>query len=559
VTRRDLRWELVGLDTDPVPASEHDVDQVAHDYTRRGQSLSHTRESLQRLSSVDDWTGGAARTFADDARQTLSDVGRAEEECRRVATVLGEYAGAVAEARTATARAVADAEEAETRRLQAETALQEPSPLLTPSIGGPGPAPDVDHLADRLKLEAAEQDLADARAAVTTAVADLAVSAQSAATRIRSSVALTDAELFGPQPLSTPSATLQQLVELARSLGKDPTTYADLLQQMYVARAAEKAGIDLSTWDVDAGAHAVSDHYERTYDYYASLYLNDPNFRWAGMAAMIGPSFAAGFEDLEMFQTLAALLKDTLGPVPDSALPFPVSQLDEIAGMSEEELRFYQTTFLQMQKDIFYDASMMHEAYLDGGLESIEELRAAGLLGKDAVQAADAVRAWTEIDTAIRTGDTDLLNAGNERLLYREQYYTISEQYRNMKDHPVTGEAMTYMMGLVGQPSIPGARTLGQVDDPIHVRVDTMPFVPGTQGGETTINIPRSNIADFDTRWGLIEDDTLPTWTHLVEDDPDRVERILNQSVRSRIDDLRLIDRVPEIVDGLVETKVRVW
>lgn len=557
MTRRALRWDLVGLDTDPVPASEHDVDQVALGYTQRGEALARTREGLQRLAAVEGWTGGAARTFADDARQTLSAVARAEEECRRVAGVLRGYGGDVAAARTSTARAVDDAEEADARRRQAESALQDAStPLLTPTLG---PGFDAQCMADRLKLDQAEQDLADARTAVTTAVATLASAAASTAAQIRSTVTLTDAELFAPQPLSTPSATLERLVELARSLGKDPSTYADLLQQMYVTRAAEKAGIDLSTWDVTAGADAVSGHYEKTYEYYASLYLNDPNFRWAGMAAMIGPSFAAGFEDLELFQSIAKALADKLGPIPDGVVPFPVNQLDEVSRMTEDELRFYQTTFLQMQKDIFYDASMMHEAYLDGGLESIEELRAAGLLGATAVQADDAVRAWREIDTGIRTGDTDLLNAGNERLLYREQYYTISEQYRNMKDHPVTGEAMTYIMGVVGQPSIPGTRTLGQVDDPIHIRVDTMPLVPGTQGGDVTINIPRSNIADFDTRWGLIEDDTLPKYIDLVENDPDRVEDILNGSVRDRIDDLRLSDRWPTIVDGLVETEVRLW
>jgi hypothetical protein len=559
VTRRTLRWDLVGLDTDPVPADGSDVDAIALGYTRRGEALAQTRDSLQRLAGAEGWTGQAALTFVDDARQTLSAVGRAEEECRRVAGVLTEYSGDVTAARTSTARAVDDAEEAESRRLQAEAALQAPAPQLIPTIEMPPLAPDVSTVVDRAKLDQAEQDLADARTAVTTAVATLAAAAQSAATRIRSTVTLTDTELFAPQPLSTPSAELERLVELARSLGKDPTEYADLLQQMYVARAAEKAGIDLSTWDVSKGAEAVSDHYEKTYDYYASLYLDNPNFRWAGMAAMIGPSFAAGFEDLELFQDIAKAMKDTLGPIPDSALPFPVSQLDEIAGMSEEELKFYQTTFLQMQKDIFYDASMMHEAYLDGGLESIEELKAAGLLGSDAVQAAHAVKAWEDIDEGIRTGDTGLLNNGNEQLLYREQYYTIAEQYRNMKDHPVTGEAMTYIMGVVGQPSIPGTKTLGQVDDPIHVRVDTMPLVPGTQGADVTINIPRSNIADFDTRWGLIEDDTLPVYLDLVENDPDRVERILNSSVRGRIDDLRLIDRVPTIIDGLVDTKVRAW
>lgn len=366
-------------------------------------------------------------------------------------------------------------------------------------------------------------------------------------------------EFFAPPPLGTSSATLNRLLDVARRMGVEPPTYADLLQQYYVTKAAEKAGIDLTTWDVSQGAEAVSEHYERTYAYYAQLMLDNPNFRWAGMAAMIGPSFAAGFEDIEFFQTMARDLADKLGPIPDWALPFPANQLDEVADMGADELQFYQTTFLQMQKDIFFDASMMHEAYLEGGMGNIEELREAGLLGADPRQADQAYNAWQDIDTASRTGDTELLNQGNEQLLYREQYYTIANQYQAMKDHDPTGEVMTYMMGLVGQPSIPGAHTLGEVDDPIKVEVDTMPLVPGVQGGEVTINIPRSNIADFDTRWGLIEDDTMPAYLDLLKNDPDQVEDILQQDVRERIDEMTLAERWPDLLDSFVDTDVRLW
>jgi len=364
---------------------------------------------------------------------------------------------------------------------------------------------------------------------------------------------------FAAPPLGTPSATLNRILDIARRMGVDPTTYADVLQQYYVTKAAEKAGIDLTTWDVSQGAEAVSDQYEKTYAYYAQLFLDNPNFRWAGMAAMIGPSFAAGFEDIEFFQTMARELADKLGPIPDSALPFPLNQLDEVSRMGEDELKFYQTTFLQMQKDIFYDASMMHEAYLEGGMGRIDELRRAGLLGDDQQQVDQAYHAWQDIDTASRTGNTDLLNHGNEELLRREQFYTIADQYQDMKHHDPTGEVMTYMMGLVGQPSIPGTHTLGEVDDPIHIEIDTQPLIPGVQGGEVTLNIPRSNIADFDTRWGLIKDDTLPAYLDLIENDPGRANEILNQDVRERIDEMRLSERWPDILDSLVDTKVRLW
>ena len=361
-------------------------------------------------------------------------------------------------------------------------------------------------------------------------------------------------EFFTPPPLGTASAEVERLVELGRRMGVDPSVYADALQQMYVTRAAESAGIDLTTWDVTQGAAGVADHYERTYEYYAQLYLDDPNYRWAAMASMIGPSFAAGFEDLEMFRDIA----DDLSNIPDQFLPPWARGLDDLAQLGEDDIRFYEETFLQMQKDIFYDASMMHEAYNADGMAGIEELRAAGLLGSDPQRTQQAYNAWNDLDTAVRTGDTDLLNEANKELLRREQYYTIAEQYDDMRNRPVTGEAMTYVMGVVGQPSIPGTQTLGQLHGQT-IEVDTAPLIPGVQGGDVTVNIPRGNIADFDTRWSLIEEDTLPVFLDLVENDPDQVADILNGSVRDRIDENRLSERWPAILDSLVDGKVRLW
>lgn len=222
--------------------------------------------------------------------------------------------------------------------------------------------------------------------------------------------------------------------------------------------------------------------------------------------------------------------------------------------MSAEDFKYYETTFLQMQKDIFYDASMMHEAYLEGGLGSIDELRAAGLLG-DPAQSQEAMKAWTDIDTGRRTGDDSLLDAGNKGLLYREQRHTIDDQYSSMRDHPVTGEAMTYLMGVIGKPSIPDTQTLGEVDG-VDIPVDLMPLIPGVQGGDIETNIPKGNIADFDTRWGLIEKDTMPKYLKLYEDDPDELKRILNQDVRERIDENRLIWRVDDILKSLTSAGV---
>jgi len=65
--------------------------------------------------------------------------------------------------------------------------------------------------------------------------------------------------------------------------------------------------------------------------------------------------------------------------------------------------------------------------------------------------------------------------------------------------------------------------------------------------------LPVDNIADFDTRWGYIEGDTLPAWQQLVHDDPDRARELVGASLPSRIADRRLDERVGEQLGNLYE------
>ena len=51
----------------------------------------------------------------------------------------------------------------------------------------------------------------------------------------------------------------------------------------------------------------------------------------------------------------------------------------------------------------------------------------------------------------------------------------------------------------------------------------------------------------------------LPAYLDLLKNDPDQVEDILNQDVRERIDEMRLSERWPDILDSLVDTDVRLW
>ncbi|MGI8938436.1 MAG: hypothetical protein ACR2JF_09550 [Iamia sp.] len=378
---------------------------------------------------------------------------------------------------------------------------------------------------------------------------------------------------------------LAVLADVREDHGLGEDDLARELQDFWAQAAADRAGIDLEAWDPSAGAFANEDTIVAVYEYYGQLFLDHPELQWAGMANMIGPSFAAGFFDLDAMGDLAdgvdAWMDGLPGPV-RNALPPEVRALADLSDLTEAELRFYETTFLEMQKEIFLDQAVMHEAYVNGGLPAIEELRSAGLLDQRAHEA------WRQIDQGAATGDADLVSAGNGQLLWREQNQIINDNYDAMYDHFPSGPVFTYGMTVVGAPSIPGAGSYGQYD-PVSVSVETPgperigtpdrigtpervgPFgVPSigvdipsvsvdnpTQGEITvTTPFPAGNIANQDDRWGLIVDDTLPAYQGLLADDPEGARAIIDSPVADRIDDQRLRHQVDDIVERLLDWDV---
>ena len=340
-------------------------------------------------------------------------------------------------------------------------------------------------------------------------------------------------------------AELKVRLDLMRKMGVDPKQYKNLLQLYWVATAAQKAGIDLSKWDPSRGAGALKDIILKVYTYYGNLYLQNPYMQWAGMANMIGPSFAAGFFDLDLFRRIAKGLEHQPG------VPFDMRAL---AGASDQELKFFETTFLTMQKDIFFDQAMMHEAYLGGGMASIRELQEAGLIDPRGEQA------WANIDEGRRTGNVDLLKAGNTALLYREQHDIIEHNYQKMYDRPLTGPAFTYLMTAVGEPSIPGAKSFAEYK-PLTVTVETpgperIPFTPWDNPlqGEVKVKtpLPDGNIAHFDDRWDYISKDTLPAYQKLLAEDPGRAKDIIGSDVGGRIDEYRLQNRADDLAKKFI-------
>ena len=67
------------------------------------------------------------------------------------------------------------------------------------------------------------------------------------------------------------------------------------------------------------------------------------------------------------------------------------------------DLGFFETTFLTMQRKIFEDQALMHEAYLESGLDAIRALHDAGIID------GGTALAWEQIDS----GERDAVRAGN--------------------------------------------------------------------------------------------------------------------------------------------------
>lgn len=357
---------------------------------------------------------------------------------------------------------------------------------------------------------------------------------------------------------STPAvASLSAL--LRHSLHDDvgSTGSAAELRDHYTRMALERAGIDPAAWIPERGLDHNQDIVERVYGYYADLYRQHPDqLWWAGMAAMIGPSFYAGFQDLDTFSIAFGIMSDVASKLkyvgmPHSPLTGQLAELgaDELA----DELRWYQQRLLAMQQEIFLDMAPAHEAYMDGGLLAIERLYESDSYGFGQA----TVGAWQQIEHGRRIGDPDLIAKGNATLLLREQRQVIDDDYEEMYSRPAVGAAITYAMTALGQPSIPGTESYAEhsplvvdasqyVGTPREVTLiphlwhQSLPHVGGEGTIEITTPLPDGNIAHFEDRWRLIEADTLPVWTDLAQHHQGEVLDILDTPVAERASSLTI-------------------
>lgn len=342
----------------------------------------------------------------------------------------------------------------------------------------------------------------------------------------------------------------------------------DTLRDLYERRAFANAGIDPAEWNPALGLDHNRAIVEAVYEYYGDLYRAHPDrLWWSGMAALIGPSFYGGFQDLETFSDLIEAVSAIAGSPIGGTVPGAIA-VDLTGPELADELRWYQQQLLLMQEEIFLDMAPVHEAYLAGGIEHVERM-----LADDPYDyGPQTIEAWRQIDAGWRSGDPDLIAEGNRTLLFREQFRVILDDYDTMRHRPLTGEVVTYGMTLIGAPSVPGARTYPEVF-PLEVEVgaavstpDRIPLIvtpfgsvsvdiPQVEvgaGATVTTPLPDGNISVFHDRWALIEQDTLPVYVDLARNHPEMILDELARPVGDRADDFQIDERLDEIVQHLL-------
>jgi hypothetical protein len=77
-------------------------------------------------------------------------------------------------------------------------------------------------------------------------------------------------------------------------------------------------------------------------------------------------------------------------------------------------------------------------------------------------------------------------------------------------------------------------------------------------GLDVTTPLPVGNISDFDTRWDLIDNDTLPAYQQLLAEDPQQVRDMLTAPAGDRIDAARLSNNIDDILARLSDWDVDV-
>ncbi|MTE13615.1 hypothetical protein [Nocardia aurantiaca] len=335
--------------------------------------------------------------------------------------------------------------------------------------------------------------------------------------------------------------TLRAALDEARAAGVEPRHYATLLHQYWLVTATRNADIDLAGWDPARGVAANTRTFTQVYVNYLRLNNAHPDYWWTGLAGLAGGSFASGFFDMGDASAIVSVpgVHQLGGGVADLLRDTPPQLLDQLPGdirtlvtegerLTAEDLSWYQTRLMIMQKHIFIDQVPMHEAYAAAGLAGVEEMYRAGVLDEN------AITAWREIDA----GTADGLADAALRMTDREQNQIIADQWDlTSQGRGSMGRVMTYVSTIAGKAAVPGVRAPG-VFAPTTLTSGTMSL---------RAPLPDFNWADRDTRWNYIVHDLLPRYLELCAN-PAAARPVLAVPFSVMLAKGRLMQRLPDLL-----------
>ncbi|WP_069163717.1 hypothetical protein [Nocardia altamirensis] len=351
-------------------------------------------------------------------------------------------------------------------------------------------------------------------------------------------------------------------VELGRSLdevraaGIAPTRYAALLLQYWLADSTEQAGLELKSWNPRAGMNVNRQNMINTYRYYEQLQLAHPELQWAGMAGQAGAALAGAMFDgqlaldagtaLDGVPAVVAAAQGVYGAVEQAAGPDALRLLprglaavvDSGRTLQVADVRFMLSEVLVMWRNIFSDLVPMHEAYITGGLPALQEMQAAGLFG-DTI-----MNAWRDI----ASGDVQRIPVGNAALMRREQQEIVGAHWDRVRAYKGNvGEALTYMMAVVGAPTVAG------VVAPREFHQIAIPFT-GTDGRamKLTLPLPNWNWSVLDDRWAYISGELLTKYPQQVQHDWPTLVTEINKPFEAQVTEHRPLFSIPEILESAI-------
>ena len=224
---------------------------------------------------------------------------------------------------------------------------------------------------------------------------------------------------------------------------------------------------------------------------YAQLYMNNPDFKWAGMAAFASDAVGTG-----IFRADAGNLSDW--PIPG------VNAVDLVPGADGAQL-LGDLGF--GNRAVFEDMYWQHMAYQDGGIQALEQMAANGDVDSDQIDA------WRLLDQGVQSGNQDTIWAGNQALLRYEQEQILQPMYERERQ-------MWADLSGNGYGDLPVIRHIPYVRDWVG---DGLDFPSAINGGVSFQDyMENGDIGNYDQRMKWIEDSMLPEWRSL-ETDPDAV------------------------------------